>query len=588
MALLAPLAVAVPLLLAALLIAAQGLVPRPVRDALSLATALAVGIAMAVLAAGAVAPRIYWFGGWAPIAGVPVAIPFLLDRAGTAFAAFSALLVACSLLYSIRYYRSLGGLYHALLLVLLAASVGVGLSGDLFNLFVFLELGAVSTYALVAWRREGAEPLQGGLALAVTGTLASGLMATGIGVVYATTGVLALPAIGRGLAVDAAALGGLGLLLAGMLVKSGAVPFHFGHADAHTAGPTPALMCMSAFAAPSGLYAFFRTWSLGFAPAVDHPLVSGLLVAVGTLTAVTGAVLAPVEHDLKRLLAFSGIAHVGLILVVLGVLEVEATAAGMLYLVAHGMVLAGLYGAVGLYIAHLGTADERALAGRCRRAPVPGVLLIVGGLALAGLPPFGTWLGVAAASRALHHADLGWAAWLFHGVGALTGAAVLRAAGRTWLGLGPPASEELPEREEDPTREPPRGWVPMPVAPAILLAVALALGLVPHVETWADGAARQWHDPRAYQSLLTGGVAPVIAGHPGPGHGVKAVLLGVATGAAAVAGAGLLLGVRFAHETLPHRGPVAWLRAVHTGDVRDYVLWAVGGTAAIIAWLLIY
>src|SRR5205823_7267271 len=161
---LAALAVAGPLLAAALLMAAGRVLPRRVVEAAALLVAGAVAIALAVLlvrtSRGTV---VYWFGGWTPRRGIALGVTFAVDPLGAGLAALAALLMVAALVFSWRYFEAVGSLYHSLMMVLLAAMVGFALSGDLFNMFVFFELMGVAAYALTGYRIEERAPVQGAL-----------------------------------------------------------------------------------------------------------------------------------------------------------------------------------------------------------------------------------------------------------------------------------------------------------------------------------------------------------------------------------------------------------------------------------------
>ena len=159
---LAPIAIGLPLLVAALLAAGSKLVPRLVIDLLSIATAVAVTVANCLLLHAASASTIvYWFGGWKPRGGIAIGIAFAIDPLSAGLAAFAALLVSTALIFAWRYFDAIGALFHALMLVFLAAMTGFCFSGDLFTLFVFFELMSVVAFALTAYKIE-ASSIEGG------------------------------------------------------------------------------------------------------------------------------------------------------------------------------------------------------------------------------------------------------------------------------------------------------------------------------------------------------------------------------------------------------------------------------------------
>ncbi|MBO0744229.1 MAG: NADH-quinone oxidoreductase subunit D, partial [Candidatus Dormibacteraeota bacterium] len=232
------LAVGIPLLVGAALVAANAKRARRVADTIALATALLVVVICAFVLVEAVAQTrvILWFGGWTPQHGVAIGIAFAVDPVGAALAMLAAVLVSSSLLFSWRYFEAVGHLYHTLMLVFLGAMVGFCFTGDLFNLFVFFELMSVAGFALAGYMIEEPGPLQGAINFGVTNTVGGFCILTGIGLLYGRTGALNLAQLGQTLArhPDSRLMAvAMTLILGGFLVKAAAIPFHFWLADAH-------------------------------------------------------------------------------------------------------------------------------------------------------------------------------------------------------------------------------------------------------------------------------------------------------------------------------------------------------------------
>src|SRR5437764_9519059 len=173
----------VPMFAAAALMAVRHWTPRLLNDGI----ATGVGIAAVTLCALLLAhtahghPFAYWVGGWRPSHSVAIGISFSVDPIGAGMATFAALLVTAALVYSWRYFDGADGLFHALMLVFLAAMVGFCLTGDLFNLVVFFELMGAAAYALTAYRIEERGPLQGAINFAISNSVAAYGMFIGIG-----------------------------------------------------------------------------------------------------------------------------------------------------------------------------------------------------------------------------------------------------------------------------------------------------------------------------------------------------------------------------------------------------------------------
>jgi len=595
---LAPLTVGIPLIVAAVLVGGAWFVPRRVVDVASLLAASTVAVLCAlVLAKASEGQIVYWFGGWQPRHGTAIGVAFAIDQLGGGLALFCALLFVAAFVFSWRYFVTVGPLFHALMLVFLAGMLGFVYTGDLFNLFVFFELMSVAAYALVAYDIEEEGPLQGALNFAVTNTIGAFSILTGIALLYGRTGALNMAQVGSALAggkPDGLVIVAFTLIVVGFLVKAAVVPFHFWLAGAYSVAPTPVCLLLSAAMSELGLYGLARVYWTAFSGVLD-PGDAGLqavLVGVGALTALVGAAMCFGQRHLKRMLAFATVAHAGLFLIGLGLFDAAGLAGTALYVVADGCVKAAMFVSVGV-VQHLReSVDELRLRGRGRDLRLTGPLFAACALAVAALPPFGPFFGKSLVEKAAEDAGLWWAPVVFLLTAALTGGALVRAAGRVFAGLGsakdPIASDVPGPREVDPELEYRHDRVPRTMTvPAIALALAgLGLGLVPGLIGNLERAAGQFVDRPAYAaSVLHARPArpPVKAPSPSPS------LLGVLVGLASAAGALALAATALFRSGLRSRALaaseglagalLARLRAIHSGLVPDYVTWLIVGTA---------
>ncbi|WEH32057.1 complex I subunit 5 family protein [Streptomyces sp. AM 4-1-1] len=567
-----PLVVAAPLLGAALLVAAGRGLPRPVAEAVGCAVAAATaGLALHLLMASP-ATDLNWVGGWTPgHDGTSVGIVLAGNPVALGLAALVSLLTVGVLAYSWRYFDEPpshhSGAFPALVLLFQSGMCGFVLTGDLFNAFVFFELMSVVAYALTGYRVEEARAVQGALTFGIVNSLGAYAMLMGIVLLYARTGELGMRAIGRRLdeqgGPDALVLAAFVLVLTGLLVKAAAFPFHFWLPDAHAVAPTPVCMLLSGVMVELGVYGVGRVyWTVFAGPGgIPAPDTERALLVLGAASAAVGAVMCWQQRHVKRLLAYATVAHTGLFLIGLGLLTPEATGGVALYVLAHAGVKAALFACAGILLDRYGSIDEHELHGRARKLPVVGTLFAIGGLALAGLPPFGTGLGKAVVEEGAGTPLTA----LFVAVSAVTGAAVLRMTARVFGGLGPRPTDagryETSGRDEEPETRGTLVRVPdtMLAVPALLLAGALVVGLVPGV---ADDVGR-----------AVDGALPGAAPHPphwtGPG-----LLLG---------GLSALLAVALAARAVRRPGwakPHPWtqpLRRLHSGHIGDYVAWALMG-----------
>jgi multicomponent Na+:H+ antiporter subunit D len=585
------LAVAVPLLVAAALAGLWPVVHRRLADAVAIATAAAVtGLCAALLARSAGGVVVYWFGGWTPRDGMAIGVAFAVDPVGAGLATLAGVLAVAALVYSWRIFEAVGTLYHALMLVFLAAIVGFCLSGDLFNIFVFYELLSVAAYALAGYHTEDPGSLRGALNFAITNTVGGFVLLAGIALLYGRTGALNLAQIGQTLAAapaDRLVVVAFLLLMVGFFVKAAVVPFHFWLADAYALAPVPVGVLFAGVVSELGLYAVARVyWTVFSGPLADGGGLRAALLVGATATALLGGVMCVLQHHLARMLAYATVSHVGLTLAGFALLAPEGLAGAVLYLVADGLVKGALFVSIGLVQHHLRDVRELELQGRGRNLPWAAALMAVGALGLAGVPPFGTFRGKALMEEAAAAAGHPWLTVLFVAVAALTSAALLRAAARVFFGMGVPRLDALRRR----TRAAPHPHIHTTlIGPAVLLlAGALALGLWPGLAGRVEAAAERFTDRPAYAAAVlegaTGEHATTVR-RPGGSLAVPAALAGLSA----------LLGAALALAALrPRRRPAGrltraagrvWaptatvLRDLHSGNVGDSVAWLVVGLA---------
>ena len=610
-----PAALVVPLLAAALLTCLArlpGIMVAIIAVAAALATTgLAVVLMLHTAASGEL---VYWFGGWRPASGIALGIGFVAAPASCAPIVLGGTLASASLLYAAFYFEEVSRAFATLVLVFLAAMVGYCLSGDLFTVFVFFELMATAAYALTAYRIE-APSLAGAIGFTVINSLGASLLLWGIALLYGRLGALNLAQLGAALkaahGLPAAWLGAaLALVASGFLVKAAAVPFHFWHADADAVAPTPVCVLISGIMAELGLYGLGRVYYSVFAPVFDSGALAGagaalwhVLLLVGSLTVLIGGVMCFLQRHAKRLLAFSTISHVGIMLCGLALAKCgggSASAAGAgLYLLAHGPVKAALFLGTGIVLNSLGSVDEAELHGRGGFMPLTTGLFVAGAWGLLGLPPFGTFVGRSLIDQAGHAAGAAWLHWVLTTGEVLTAAAVLRFAAHAFLGWGdtmrrnPRSSDEEEDDGDGASRDLPK--VMLGVAWGLLL-LGVLIAWYPGLAGLADASARQFMDADGYGALVLRGAA---------GHGLvllagarKPVLdWSILEGPLAVA---CLLGLALWGHRLRNRlgamgsgavrvwsvGParlIAGIETLHRGFVGDYVTWLVAGVAVLAA-----
>ncbi|HLF28916.1 MAG TPA: complex I subunit 5 family protein [Anaerolineae bacterium] len=293
--------------------------------------------------------------------------------------------------------------YHAMLVALIGVMIGLGCAGDLFNLWVWFEAMAVSSYLLVAFYRDQPASLEAGVKYLVQSATGSVLVLLGIALVLAQTGTLDLEQIHAA----AGQAHGLTLLAAGALfvigfgVKIALVPMHTWLPDAHAQAPSGISAMLSGVVIETGLIALLRALA---ALAGVSSSWGVLLMGFGALNMLAGNLLALRQTQVKRLLAFSSLSHVGYMLVGLGIGvyagELAGAQGGVFHLVNHGLMkgLAFLAAGALLYVLRYqrsstvvetdhGPLTIGDLGGAARRYPLAALALSIAVLGLGGLPP---------------------------------------------------------------------------------------------------------------------------------------------------------------------------------------------------------
>ncbi|HEX3818037.1 MAG TPA: proton-conducting transporter membrane subunit [Chthoniobacterales bacterium] len=599
---LAPLPIVLPLCVTAFLACTSKILPRIVADLLAILTAAAVTVLMCLLLHAAAAGTIvYWLGGWTPRHGIAIGIALTIDPIGAGLAAFVAFLVMTALIFAWRYFDSVGTLFQTLMLTFLAAMVGFCLSGDIFTLFVFFELMSVSAFALTAHKIE-ASSIEGALNFAITNSIAAFSLLWGIALLYGRTGALNLAQLGRALAgkpVDGLVVMAFALIICGFLIKAAMAPFHFWLADAHAVAPTPVCVLFSGVMVELGVYGIFRIYWTVFEPAMrPHAAQLRLLfLSLGAATALLGAFMCFWQRHFKRMLAFSTISHVGMILAGVGTLTAHGLAGAGLYVLGHGMVKASLFMCAGIFLQCFGSLDEEALRGSGREVKWLGLIVGIAAIGLTGFPPFGTYLGKALMEESADRFGQDWLAWIFLIASAVTGAAVLRVAGGVFLGWGSTSEAAAPTEPE--TRETNEGSKRLPavmVTMAALLALLPAFsGFVPPLASAAQAASERFIDSAGYgRTVLEGYSLGKTQATEKAEPTIKGMTYAFVAALAAVVIAALALSADRLPRVLrrPLGRPGGWirsgLRTIHSGDPRDYVAWlslGLCGMAAALAFI---
>ncbi len=352
---------------------------------------------------------------------------FLVDAMSQALKVVALVIVAVVFVYSIEYMRRRGILKGEYFVLGLFATLGILVlisAASLVTVYLGLELLSLCLYAMVAFDRDSGRAAESAIKYFVLGSLASGTLLYGMSIIYGVTGSLDLGAIAAavqgGLATNIGLLFGIAFLIVAIGFKFGAVPFHMWIPDVYEGSPT----CVTLFVGTAPKIAAF---ALAMRLLVDglggaHVDWSQMLVVLSVLSMAIGNVVAIAQTNLKRMLGYSTISHVGFIL--LGILAgtSQGYQSAMFYTITYVIVAAGSFGMILLLSRHGFEADRiEDFKGLNARSPWFAGMMAIFMFSLAGLPPFiGFWakLGVIQAVLGINAVWLAVVAVLFSVVGA--------------------------------------------------------------------------------------------------------------------------------------------------------------------------
>jgi len=597
-----PAVIIAPIGVACVLLCLSRWLDRPFVDAIAFLAAVAVSVANGTLLAMSQQQRlVVWLGGWTPRHGLSVGIALVGDQFSLGVALVASVLMSCALAFSWRYFTDIHTHYHALMLLFLAGMTGFALAGDMFTMFVFFELMGVVAYALTAVKVEEPSAVHGAINFGIINSLGAYVTLMGIGMLYASTGQLNLAQLSRALAqhgADPLVVIGFVAVATGFLVKAAVVPFHFWLDDAHAVAPTPVCVLFSGIMVELGIYGVARLYWIGFSGTLAAGQIARMFVVMGIATALIGSVMCLLQRHLKRLLAYSTIAHTGLFLIAIGSFDPVATGGIAIYVIGHAAIKSVLFLTAGIVLNRYGSVDEFTLRGRGKDARAVGVVFMLAGLALAGLPPFAVGLGKGIGDEGLLSAGFGWGPLLFLVISALTGGAVLRAGARIFLGIGraPRGVEQEGMTGDEEHREIATGLNHLPwtmAAPLFgLLGAGAAVGLIPGLGSQVVQAAERFIDRSGYLAAVLNGSATyshVVT--PVAGWSAEGIMWCFGSVIAAIAVAGFALYAPLLPRVITAaagslRGVERGLRSIHSGHVGDYAVWLLIGVGAAMALAL--
>jgi len=331
---------------------------------------------------------VYKLGGWSPPWGINLAV----DGLNLLVALIIVSVVSLIVIYSVVYMERDSGLekYYTLLMLVTAGCMGVTLTGDVFNLFVFFEIMSISSYALVAFRRNW-DSVEAGIKYMIIGSLGTSFILLSITLMYGLVGSLNIADLaGKIEAIKATQPLPmivplmLTLFVVGFGIKIAMVPLHAWLPDAYQAAPSAVSALLSGATTTVGVYAMLRVSYMLFGALA----IGTMFIILGLVTMIVGGLMALVQHDLKRLLAYSSVSQMGYILLGVGFGTALGIQGGLFHLLNNAIYKVLLFMCAGAIAYRVGTSNLDELGGLGKNMPITATLFVVGALAISGVPPF--------------------------------------------------------------------------------------------------------------------------------------------------------------------------------------------------------
>ncbi len=432
---------------------------------------------------------------WVAVAALAVALVWEVFHLGSAsttafydlirvggFASFINIVVVgsglCSIVLSVPYLKQIKhgyGEVYALILFATAGMILLGTANNLISIFVGLETMSISLYILTGLVREDEGAIESALKYFLLGAFSTGFFLYGIALLYGATGTMYLPEMAEGLAARDAVImfwSGVALFLVGFLFKVSAVPFHMWTPDVYQGAPTT----LTGYMATASKAAAFASLILVLFYALPNERWSLVLVLVALVTMVLGNILALAQNNVKRMLAYSSIAHTGYILVGLAAGTTDGYAGALYYLLIYALMNIGAFGVMALleWDGKEGRLQEiDSLAGVGFRKPLLGVTMGIFMFSLTGFPPFGGFFGKVAVFAPAIDAGLTWLALVGVLASLLSAYYYLRVLFVFWM--------KSPEEQAEGARQ---ASFPVPRASAVVIVACAALLIVIGFVPW--------------------------------------------------------------------------------------------------------
>ena len=329
----------------------------------------------------------YHLGGWRG----PLGISLVVDELSLFFSLIVLGLGLLVIVYSMPE-RNYGRTYYFLLLISLSSMIGVIYTADIFNMYVFYELLSLAVYLLIAYPKTGVT-LKASFNYLIMGGVGLSFFLLGIGFLYAMTGTLDIFHIAERLPAafnssTRMVLMSFVLIAIGMGIKIAVFPLHGWLPDAHSMAPSPVSALLSGVTVKIGIYCLIRVVYTVFSTEIFLLISShNILMVLGVVSLLFGASMALAQKDLKRLLAYSTINQLGIVLIGLGIGTELGLTGALFHVLNHTIMKSALFFCAGIMIAETGTRDVKGLSGFGRQQPAITFSFAIASLGMIGIPP---------------------------------------------------------------------------------------------------------------------------------------------------------------------------------------------------------
>ncbi len=334
----------------------------------------------------------YHLGGWEPPWGIELVVDY--------FSAFMCVTITfislLAVIYSKNYVdkelpKGKTTSYYTLLMLLIGGMLGVVVTGDMFNLFIFTEIMSVAAYALVAISKKK-ESFIASYKYLLLGAIGTSFILLGTGYLYIITGTLNMADLSIRLQPwygSYVVLAALAFFMVGFGIKTALFPLHTWLPDAHSIAPSPISVILSALVIKVGAYSIIRVSFTIFQPefVTEVMPIMSVLTWVAAAAILIGSLFAISQTDIKRMLAYSSVAHIGYVILGVGLATEMGTTGGILHIFNHAMAKGALFFCAGAIIYKTGLRNIHDLAGLGDKMPITAAAFALAAVSMIGLPP---------------------------------------------------------------------------------------------------------------------------------------------------------------------------------------------------------